>query len=137
RTEAGEATHVVARDADTLVYLANQAAIALHAWLSRADRIERPDRLILDLDPGEDTKPADVRRAALETGELLRELGLDPWAMATGSKGFHVVVPLQRRHGFEVVRAFARDVAAVATARDPEHLTLEQRKAKRGGRMRV
>src|SRR3954452_12015219 len=103
RTEDGEATHVVARDADTLVYLANQAAIGLHAWLSRADRLERPDRLMFDLDPGEATTPAGVRRAAREVGELLRELGLEPFVMATGSKGFHVVVPLQRRHGFDDV----------------------------------
>jgi len=136
-TADGPATHVVARDADTLVYLANQAAISLHAWLCRADRLDRPDRVTFDLDPGADTKPADVRRAAREVGELLRELGLEPFAMATGSKGFHVVVPLQRRHGFDFVRGFARDVARVAVARDPDALTLEQRIAKRGGRMRV
>src|SRR5438045_109143 len=76
----GPATHVVARDADTLVYLANQAAISLHAWLCRADRLDRPDRVMFDLDPGADTKPADVRRAAREVGELLRELGLEPFA---------------------------------------------------------
>ena len=136
-TADGPATHVVARDADTLVYLANQAAIGLHAWLSRADRLKRPDRLMFDLDPGEATTLAGVRRAAREVGELLSELGLEPFVMATGSKGFHVVVPLQRRHGFDDVRAFARDVARVAVSRDPGGLTLEQRIAKRGGRMRV
>ena len=133
----GEVRHVVADDADTLVYLANQGAIALHAWLSRADRVERPDRLIFDLDPASGDDPAGVRRAAREFGDLLRELGLEPFVMATGSKGFHVVVPLQRRHGFDDVRAFARDVARVAVERDPRRLTMEQRKAKRGGRIFV
>src|SRR5437588_759208 len=81
--------------------------------------------------------PDGVRRAAREFGDLLRELGLEPFVMATGSKGFHVVVPLQRRHGFDDVRAFARDVARVAVERDPQRLTMEQRKAKRGGRIFV
>jgi bifunctional non-homologous end joining protein LigD len=135
--EGGQVTHVVADDAATLVYLANQAAVTLHAWLSRADRLERPDRMIVDLDPSEESA-ADVREAALAVGALLRdELGLTPYALATGSRGYHVVVPLQRRHDYDDVRAFARDVGRLAVARDPERLTLAQRKAKRGGRILV
>jgi bifunctional non-homologous end joining protein LigD len=133
--EGGTVEHVVAGDAATLVYLANQACITLHAWPSRADRLDRPDRLIVDLDPSD--RAADVRRAALEFGALLRELGLEPFVMATGSRGYHVVVPLQRRLEFDAVREFARDLARVAVARDPERLTIEQRKAKRGDRILV
>jgi bifunctional non-homologous end joining protein LigD len=130
----GTVEHVVASDPATLVYLANQACITLHPWPSRADRLDRPDRLIVDLDPS-DGRAADVRRAALDVGGLLRDLGLEPFAMATGSRGYHVVVPLQRRLGFDAVRSFARDVARLAAARDPERLTVEQRKAKRGDRI--
>jgi bifunctional non-homologous end joining protein LigD len=132
--EGGTVDHVVATDDASLVYLANQACITLHAWLSRTDRLERPDRMIIDLDPTGDD-PDDVRKAALELGDLLRELGLQPYAMATGSRGYHVVVPLQRRQDFDEVRAFARSVAEVAVERDPERLTIEQRKAKRGDRI--
>ncbi|HEX2085056.1 MAG TPA: DNA primase small subunit domain-containing protein, partial [Solirubrobacteraceae bacterium] len=110
--------------------------VTSHAWLSRYDRLERPDRMIFDLDPS-DGRPADVRTAARELGALLRELGLEPFALATGSHGFHVVVPLHRRHDFDAVRGFARDVARVAVARRPERLTLAQRKAKRAGRILV
>jgi bifunctional non-homologous end joining protein LigD len=131
----GTVEHVVAADADTLVYLAGQASITPHAWLSRRDRLDRPDRLIVDLDPSGDDDPAGVRRAARELGDLMREIGLEPFAMTTGSRGFHVVVPLQRRQDFDAVRAFARDLARLAAARDPDHLTVEQRKAKRGGRI--
>lgn len=135
--QGGTVTHVVVADAATLVYLANQASITLHAWLSRRDRLERPDRLIVDLDPS-GGGPDDVRRAALAIGALLRdELGLTPFALATGSRGFHVTVPLQRRHDFDEVRTFARDVGRIAVSRDPEHLTLAQRKIKRGGRILV
>jgi bifunctional non-homologous end joining protein LigD len=133
--EGGTVTHVTASDAATLVYLAGQACISLHAWLSRADRLDRPDRLIFDLDPADDAT-GDVRRAAREIGALLRELGLEPFAMTTGSRGYHVRVPLLRRAGFDAVRGFARDVARVAVARDPT-LTIEQRRAARHGRIFV
>jgi bifunctional non-homologous end joining protein LigD len=133
--KGGSVEHVVARDADTLVYLAGQAAITLHRWLSRADKFDRPDVLIVDLDPSD--PDADVRGAAVEFGSLMRELGLEPFAMTTGSRGFHVVAPLQRRQDFDVVRAFARDLARLAASRDPERLTVEFRKAKRGGRILV
>ena len=132
----GTVQHVMAQDAATLVYLAGQACITFHSWLSRSDRLERPDRLVIDLDPSAG-EPDEVRRAALVIGELLRELELTPWAMTTGSRGYHVVVPLQRRLEFDAVREFARDVAELASARHPEVFTIEQRKAKRGGKILI
>ncbi|MGO9885945.1 MAG: non-homologous end-joining DNA ligase [Solirubrobacteraceae bacterium] len=134
--KGGSVEHPRATDAASLVYLAGQACITLHAWLSRRDRLERPDRLILDLDPSVDDAAA-VRRAARLIGELLRELGLTPSVMATGSRGYHVVVALQRRQGFDEVRAFARSVAAVAADREPKLFTTEQRKANRGDRVLI
>jgi bifunctional non-homologous end joining protein LigD len=132
----GTVDHVAAADAGTLVYLAGQACITLHPWLSRRDALDRPDRLIFDLDPSGDN-PAEIRRAARTMAELLRELGLKPWAMTTGSRGYHVTVPLQRRADFDRVRAFAREVAALASKREPRLFTTEQRKAKREGRILI
>jgi bifunctional non-homologous end joining protein LigD len=132
----GSVTHVVASEAATLVYLANQASVTPHVWLSRADRLDRPDRLIFDFDPSDGTSFADVRAAARAAGDLLRELGLAPFAMTTGSRGVHVTVPLQRRADFDAVRDFARDLAEVMVASD-DGLTLEQRKANRGDRIYV
>jgi bifunctional non-homologous end joining protein LigD len=129
--QKGHVEHVVATEPATLVYLAGQAAITFHAWLSRRDRLYRPDRFIIDLDPSVEDPDA-IRRAALVIGQLLRELGLQPWAMTTGSRGYHIVVPLQRRANFDEVRAFARDFGALAVAREPRAFTLEQRKANRG-----
>jgi bifunctional non-homologous end joining protein LigD len=131
-----EVEHVVAEDAATLVYLAGQACITLHPWLSRTDKLERPDRLVIDLDPSVD-KPADVRRGARIFGDLLRELGLEPWVMTTGSRGYHVTLSLQRRADFETVREFARALAEVAAARAPRLFTVEQRKAKREGKILI
>ncbi len=134
--KGGTVDHVVASEAADLVYLAGQAAITIHSWLSRADRLDRPDRIIFDLDPSGDDV-AEVARAARAIGEVLRELELEPWAMTSGSRGYHVLVPLQRRADFDAVREFARGVADLAEARHPELFTVEQRKAKRGGRILI
>jgi bifunctional non-homologous end joining protein LigD len=132
----GTVKHVLATEPATLVYLANQACIAFHSWLSRADRLGRPDKMVFDLDPSV-RRPAEVRRAAVRIVDLLREFGLRPWAMTSGSRGYHLVVPLQRRADFDYVRAFARDLATVAVAREPRMFTVEQRKAKRDGRILI
>jgi bifunctional non-homologous end joining protein LigD len=126
----GTVEHVVAADAATLVYLAGQACITFHRWLSRSDSLDRPDLLVVDLDPSVH-KPAEIRKAARIFGGLLRELELNPHVMTTGSRGYHVVVALQRRAGFDDVRGFARELAALATTREPSLFTNEQRKAKR------
>ena len=132
----GTVTHAITTGPDTLVYLVGQNTITPHVWLSRADRPMQPDRLVVDLDPaGRDF--AAVRRAARWTGDLLRELGLAPFAQVTGSKGIHVWAPLRRGPGFDEVRSFARDVAAVLADRHGDELTVEMRKAKREGRILV
>jgi bifunctional non-homologous end joining protein LigD len=136
RKTGGTVEHVVAGEPATLVYLANQACITLHPWLSRKDALDRPDRLIFDLDPS-GAEAARIRQAARKMADLLRELGLEPWVMTTGSHGYHLTIPLRRRADFETVRAFAVDVAALAAARDPQLFTTEQRKAKRGGRVLI
>ncbi|MBV8940107.1 MAG: non-homologous end-joining DNA ligase [Solirubrobacterales bacterium] len=135
RKEGGTVEHVLAGDAAALVYLANQACITPHPWLSRTDALDRPDRLIFDLDPSDGK--SDTRAAARTMAELLRELGLEPWVMTTGSRGYHVTVPLQRRADFAGTRAFARDFAELATKRNPGVFTTEQRKAKRQGRILI
>jgi bifunctional non-homologous end joining protein LigD len=132
----GEVTHVLANDRPTLVYLAGQNVVTPHVWLSRADRPERPDRLIFDLDPSRE-RFAEVRAAARSLGELLRDLGLAPFAMTTGSRGIHVTVPLRRREAFDAVRAFARAVGEALVAGHSRRLTMAARKADRGERIYV
>src|SRR5262245_53775546 len=131
--KGGSLWHVVANDAATLVWLANPNAITPHVWLARADRLERPDRMIFDLDPASPDEFALVRRTARELGDVLREAGVEPFAMTTGSKGIHVVVALQRRYTFDKVRDAAVAVAEELVARRPKDLTIEFYKRKRGG----
>ncbi|MFJ9038865.1 non-homologous end-joining DNA ligase [Streptomyces sp. NPDC102406] len=132
--EGGEVTHVVCDDAATLAYLAGQACITPHRWLSRADRPRHPDRLVFDLDPpADDFEP--VRGAAHHLRELLDELDLASGLMTTGSRGLHVVVPLNRRDDADDVLAFARAAADTLAARYPRELTTEPRKDARKGRL--
>lgn len=133
-TEEGTHTHVVCQDAATLVYLANQACIAFHSWLSRKDALRRPDQLVFDLDPsgcGFD----DVRFAARVVRRLLDELECRSFCKTTGSRGLHVVVPLKRETDFDDVRGLARDIAGVAADREPRRLTTKTRKDARRGRL--
>ncbi|WP_330281788.1 non-homologous end-joining DNA ligase [Streptomyces sp. NBC_00588] len=132
--EGGTVCHTVCDEAATLVYLADQAAVTLHRWLSRTGSVERPDRLVFDLDPAEDDFEA-VREAAVLLGELLDELRLPSGLMTTGSRGLHVVVPLDGRHGFDEVREFAHDVADTLAAAHPDRLTTAARKKERGERL--
>ncbi len=132
----GTVTHVLAEHAATLVYLAGQNVTTLHSWLSRGDEPRRPDRLIIDFDP---SAPgfADVRAAARQAGERLRDAGLVPYAMSTGSRGLHVLCPLRRGPSFKDVHRFARAVAEEMVAGDPRRLTLEWRTADRGDKIYV
>ncbi|MEW2521851.1 non-homologous end-joining DNA ligase [Actinacidiphila alni] len=138
--EGGTVTHVLAAGADTLVYLAGQGCVTLHRWLARTDLPRRPDRLVFDLDPAESAGDAAadfavVRRAARRLGDLLDQLRL-PWApMTTGSRGLHLIVPLDRRADADDVRDFAREAADLLAARHPDELTTEPRKADRGDRL--
>jgi bifunctional non-homologous end joining protein LigD len=130
----GKIEHVLCQNQAALVYLADQACITPHVWLSRRDRLGHPDQMIFDLDPPDDDFGL-VRRAAGRLREVLDELGLQVFAKTTGGRGLHLLVPLDRQTDFEAVRKFAQDVATLTAARDQEKLTTEQRKDKRRGRL--
>jgi bifunctional non-homologous end joining protein LigD len=119
----------------TLVYLANLGCVTFHPWLCRRDRLHHPDQLVVDLDPPAGGDFDAVRSAARACRALLDELGLPSFVKTTGSKGLHLVVPLDRRADFDSVRAFAREAMALLAARQPEVLTTEVRKDKRKGRV--
>jgi bifunctional non-homologous end joining protein LigD len=130
----GSVTHLICNDTATLVYIANQACITPHIFLSRVDKLEVPDQLVFDLDPqGDDFEV--VRATALDFKQLLDELQLPGFLKTTGSRGLHVVVPLQRRESYDAVRGFARDLAAIIVSQAPRTRTMAQLKANRGGRM--
>jgi bifunctional non-homologous end joining protein LigD len=132
--EGEKQPQVVVDSSATLAYLANQACITPHTWLSRAGRLDQPDKLIFDLDPPEDDFDI-VREAAFALHDLLEKAGLPAYVMTTGSRGLHVVLPLKASEGFDTVRDFAHGIAAALAAGEPEKWTVEVRKAKRNGRL--
>lgn len=134
KREGGSIEAVVVEEAATLVALAQFGVIELHPWLSLADDLERPDRLILDLDPADDDLDG-ARLATRAVGEVCDQIGLTPRLMTTGSSGYHVVVAIEPDAGFDEVRATARDIARVVAARHPERTTVEQRLQDRRGRV--
>jgi bifunctional non-homologous end joining protein LigD len=133
RKQGGSLQQVICDKPATVVYLANQACIEVHAFLSRLDRIDDPDQLIFDLDPPDGDRFGDVRTVALLLRQLLEdELGLATFVKTTGGKGLHVHVPLDATADFDAARGFTQEVAGVLAARNPGLATTEQRRDKRG-----
>jgi len=109
--------------------------IEFHIWGSRTDILEKPDRLVFDLDPDEGLSFSDVKKAAKDVRELLAEIGLESVPMVTGGKGVHVVVPLRRTAEWETVTFFARTVASFMAQRNPDRYVATMSKAKRKGKI--
>jgi bifunctional non-homologous end joining protein LigD len=117
----------------TLVWMANYTAIEIHPRLARADDPEKPDNVMIDLDPAEGATWDDVKEVAHAVKEVLDDLGLVGFPKTTGSRGIHVLVPVVRRYTFEETRAFALRVGQMAREKLPKLVTLEFSKAKRRG----
>jgi len=122
-------------DAAGLVAAAQMGALELHVWGASADRIERPERIVFDLDPGEGVTFADVCSAARELRELLDETGLKSYALLTGGKGVHVIAPIVRRTAWAEVKSFARGTAERLAAAAPQRFLTTASKAARKGRI--
>jgi bifunctional non-homologous end joining protein LigD len=136
KADGGTTTYPVVDQTDDLAYLANQGTLTFHMWLSRTDAPERPDWLVLDLDP--EAGDADgARHATARVHELLSEFGVEAFAVATGSKGFHVWVPVVGKLHYDEAATVARALAELAAIRDPERLTVEFLKRDRRGRVFV
>lgn len=128
-------TYLLVDTEATLAHLANQACVTLHVGSSRVDALERPDRLIFDLDPSGDEDDEHVRQGALMLREHLEGTGFRPFVMSTGSRGLHVVCPLEPEFPFDAVRSRARDIARKVADLDPDNFTTEVRKDARKGRV--
>ena len=132
----GVVHHPIVTDAKSLLWTANQNTITHHVWPSRVPRLEYPDLCVFDLDPSADDV-ASVREAALGLRDLLADLGLPSWVKTSGSKGFHIIVPLDGKTPMDVVAEFANAVGRHFVDLDPDRLTQAFSKADREGRIYV
>jgi bifunctional non-homologous end joining protein LigD len=133
----GTVHYPLVKDTRSLLWVVNQNTITPHVWISRAPKLEYPDICVFDLDPTEDEKSDVLRGAALALRALLDELGLPSWIKTSGSKGFHIVVPLDGKAEMGAVGHFTHAVGALLVSRDPKHLTQEFHKKDRAGRILI
>jgi DNA ligase D len=129
-----DVAYTVCNDRGTLIWLGNQAALEFHPAPVRRDRLDRPDLLVVDIDPPDGAFDAAVEVAILVL-ETLDDLGLEPLVKTTGGKGIHLVVPIVRHVSAEGLRRAATRLAEIVRDRRPDLVTTEFRKAKRGGRV--
>jgi bifunctional non-homologous end joining protein LigD len=129
--------YLVADDLAGVISLVQMGVLEIHSWGSRADRIEQPDRLIVDLDPDPSVKFARLVEAAYEVRQFLQDLGLESFVKTTGGKGLHVVVPVSRRQEWDEMKEFCRLVAAAIVRAAPEHYTANMSKSARVGKIYV
>lgn len=126
--------YVVCDDLSTLAWLGNQAALEFHPAPVRVDRLDRPDLLVVDIDPPDGAFEAAVEAAFLVL-EVLDDLGIPTGVKTTGGKGLHIVAPIERRHGQGELRRAAANLTEIVAARRPDLVTGEFRKADRRGRV--
>jgi bifunctional non-homologous end joining protein LigD len=134
--KGGTVHHPIVTDTRSLIWLANQNSITPHVWASRAPDLWHPDVCVFDLDPSEE-QPEILSAATIALRDLLMEVGLESWVKTSGSKGFHIVAPLDGSADYADVGRFANAAGTLLVRRDPKNLTQEFSKADRGGRILV
>ena len=132
----GTVHHPVVYDTRGLLWLANQNSITPHVWTSRVPHVDQPDIVIIDLDPSDDDGDR-LRAAAIVVRDVLAERGFRSWVKTSGSKGFHIAVPLDGNADYGTVARFAHGVGELVVQRDPKNFTREFYKVDRGGRILV
>ena len=132
----GVVHYPIVTDVRSLLWVTNQNTVTQHVWTSRVPDLQCPDLCVFDLDPSSDDVAA-VRQAALGLRDLLAELKLPSWIKTSGSKGFHIVVPVAANTHVDLVAGFANAVGAVLVSRASDRLTQEFSKSNRRGRIYV
>lgn len=133
--DGGTEPYLYIEDLDGLIGCAQIGALELHPWGARVEDVERPERIIFDLDPDEGLAFADVKKAAETVRGVLQAAGLHPFAMLTGGKGLHVIAPLKPKADWETVKDFCRTLAKTLAAHEPERFVAEASKKKREGKI--
>ena len=134
--KGGTVNYPLVMDERSLLWVANQNTVTLHVWTSRVPDLWQPDILVVDLDPSRE-EPDVLRAAALQVRDFFLESNRPTWLKTSGSKGYHIVLPLDGKAGYDEVSDFALSVARQLVQRDPDHLTLEFNKVDRGDRIYV
>jgi bifunctional non-homologous end joining protein LigD len=133
--DGGSEDYLFIGDARGILQCVQMGTIEFHGWGARSEKIEAPDRMVFDLDPDEGLDFGDVKQAARDIRDRLSDLGLTSFAMLSGGKGVHVVVPLTPGHSWDAHKDFARRFAEALSIAEPDRFTATMSKAKRKGRI--
>ena len=128
---------ILVEESATLVWLANQACIEMHPWLSCTTSVDYPDFVVFDLDPSPGNSFEQIRTIALLTRRVLNELGLRSYIKTSGSQGLHVYVPVDNEYSYEEIRDFGHSVAEIICTMQPDIATIERTVRKRGAKIYV
>jgi bifunctional non-homologous end joining protein LigD len=138
RVDVGEAEPMLALDSlEGLMSLVQAGVVEIHPWGSQADRLDRPDRLIFDLDPGEDVPWSAVITAAGAVRSRLESHGLKSFVKTSGGKGLHVVVPVEPSAGWAEAKSFTAAIAEAMAAEQPNRYVATVAKRARRGRVYI
>jgi bifunctional non-homologous end joining protein LigD len=135
--KAKEEPYLYVSDLESLLSLVHVGVLELHVWNARVDRLDRPDTIVMDLDPAPDVPWGHVVEGARALRDLLEEMGLVSWPRATGGKGLHVVAPIARRAGWDAVAAFTRGLARLMARHVPDRFVAVATKKRREGKIYV
>ena len=133
--DGGTEDYLFVSDARGLLQCVQMGTIEFHGWGARTGAVEKPDRMVFDLDPDEGLDFADVREAAMDLRKHLADIGLSSFAMVTGGKGVHVVVPLTPGHSWDANKSFSERFAKALAQAEPDRFTATMSKEKRKGRI--
>lgn len=129
------APYLLIQSVKGLVAAAQIGALELHVWGARIDMLERPERIVFDLDPDQGLDFSAVRSAAFEVRDVLQSLGLKSFALLTGGKGVHVVAPVMRRNSWDEVKSFSQSLARNLEVASPDRYVAQASKKKRTSRI--
>ena len=133
--DGGHEDYLYVQDADGLLACVQMGTIEFHGWGSHVDALEKPDRMVFDLDPDEGLAFAAVKKAALDIRRQLADIGLISFAMLSGGKGVHVVVPLDPAHSWDQHKDFSKRFAEALSLAEPDRYVATMSKAKRKGKI--
>ncbi len=133
--DGGHEDYLYVEDADGVLACVQMGTIEFHGWDSHVETLEKPDRMVFDLDPDEGLAFADVKKSALDIRRQLADIGLVSFAMLSGGKGVHVVVPLDPGHGWDAHKDFSKRFAEALSLAEPDRYVATMSKAKRKGKI--
>jgi bifunctional non-homologous end joining protein LigD len=135
KEKKGDDIYLVIDDIQGLISLVQMGVLEIHPWNAREDRLEKPDLMIIDLDPAPGIELEKIVNSTFLLHDFLIHLGLQSFLKTSGGKGFHIVVPLVRRSGWDELKAFAQAIAYQMTLAYPDRFIDTMSKKKRKGKI--